>query len=126
MARNTLTWVNKLVVGTDIGLMIQNWRRVKREYWFVVIETLVALALFICIQNKASEPALLCTGLLMGLLICNWEQGLLVRKWTNTYKYLVFGMALVAGTAAFVQNKYTEDVLFNNAEQLQIQEGKAL
>ena len=62
MARNILTWVNKLVVGTDIGRMIQNWRRVKREYWFVVIETLVALALFIYIKNKVSEPALLCTG----------------------------------------------------------------
>ena len=46
MARNILTWVNKLVVSTDIGLLIQNWRRVKREYWFVVIETLIALALF--------------------------------------------------------------------------------
>ena len=85
MARNILTWVNKLVVSTDIGLLIQNWRRVKREYRFVVIETLVALVLFICIKNKASEPALLCTGLLMGPLIRIWEQGLLVRKWENIY-----------------------------------------
>ena len=104
-----VTFIVILAVGTGIGLLILNWRWVKQKlgiYKYVLIGGLVALVFVICVNNKAPVPTLLCTGLLMGMLIRNMEQGLLVLKWEQKYKYLIYGIALVAGIAAFIQNKY--------------------